>query len=112
MIWWDWTWPQRWSLLAAYVGIAALPGLLAMIVGAWPLDWRVFVGSCAFFCVPLLLGTMLFVGLRTGRMPIRGEPFVRATEPVWFWMTGGMYVVALAAYFGVVALITIDTISG
>ena len=112
MIWWDWTWPQRVALLTAYVGIAALPGALAMITGSWPLDWRALLGSSAFLFIPLLLGTMLFVGLRTGKMPSRGQPVIRATSPFWFWMTGALYGVALAAYFGLVMLVVVDAASG
>ena len=54
---------------------------------------------------------MLFVGLRTGKMPSRGGPVIRATNPFWFWMTGALYGAALAAYFGLVMLAAVDITS-
>ncbi|CCW19655.1 hypothetical protein EBBID32_40240 [Sphingobium indicum BiD32] len=37
---------------------------------------------------------------------------IRATGPFWFWMTGALYGVALAAYFGLVMLVVVDAASG
>lgn len=112
MVWWDWTWRQRIALLTAYVGIAALPGALVMTTGSWPFDWRALLGSCAFLFIPLLLGTMLFVGLRTAKMPSRGQSVISAASTFGFWMTGALYGVALAAYFGLVMLVVVDAASG
>ena len=107
MIWWDWTRPQQFSLLAALALIAASPGALAMIVGAWTFDWQVLLGSCVTLYPLPLLGTML-----TGRMPthIPYGPVDRATDPVQFWMSVGIHAVVLALYIGVVALFINDLI--
>lgn len=41
--------------------------------------------------IPQISGWALFVGLKTGRIPVRGGEEVRAESPMWFWLTAACY---------------------
>lgn len=89
MFWWDWSTRQRLALLAGMLAIAATPWLL---LGWVPNEWRAFIGGTAFLAIPQIMAWLLFVGLRTGRMPSAyGRSERRAESPIWFWMTGSLY---------------------
>jgi hypothetical protein len=89
VIWWDWKTSQRLALVGAMLGVAALPFIL---IGVFAKDWRGFAGGPFFLFIPQLLGWMLYVGLRTGRLPTgHGRSESRSETPIWFWVTAGAY---------------------
>jgi hypothetical protein len=103
MIWWDWNARQRFALLAGVVAIAATPSVL---LGWVPNEWGAFVGGTAFVAIPLLIAWVLFVGLRTGRMPTAyGRSELRAETPAWFWLTGAAYAGILMFFLWIIAVV-------
>jgi hypothetical protein len=106
MIWWDWKTNGRLALLAAIGCVATIPSLW---ISAATNNWRVIIPGTAFFFLPMILAWLLFVGLKTGRMPSGyGRSELRASSPAGFWLTAGLYAcpVLLFLYFvlGVVLL--------
>ena len=106
MIWWDWKANQRVALMAAMLIVAAIPLIL---LGGFTNDWRALLGGIAFLFIPQIVGWLLFVGLRTGRMPSAyGRSELRADSPRWFWITGagyaGLLLLFVWAIVGVVIL--------
>ena len=100
MLWWDWNIRKRLALMAAMISIAAMPWLL---VGWATTDWRAMVGGTSFLFIPQIVAWLLFVGLKTDRMPSAyGRSEVRATSPKWFWLTGAMYAALLLFYLWIV----------
>ena len=89
MLWWDWNTSKRLRLLAMLLGVAAIPSfLMCRTIN----DWRPALPAIAFFAIPLMVGWLLFVGLKTGRMPSAyGRSELRAASPRWFWITGSLY---------------------
>ncbi|WP_428027848.1 hypothetical protein [Altererythrobacter sp.] len=89
MFWWDWNAKRKLGLLAAIVIIAATPWLL---LGWLPDQLGAFVGGTALLSIPQIFAWLLFVGLKTGRMPTAyGGSELRAEEPAWFWSTAALY---------------------
>lgn len=78
MLWWDWTSGQRWGLLAAMFALASAPWIA---LGWLPNEWEALLGGTAFLAIPQLLSWMLYVGIKTGRIPARGEPIIRTESP-------------------------------
>jgi hypothetical protein len=104
MIWWDWKTSQRLALMTAMLAIATIPW---MLIGVFTNDWRGMLGGTPFFFIPQIVGWLLFIGLRTGRMPSAyGRSELRTAAPTWFWLTGCLYAVLLSLslwiIFGVV----------
>jgi len=95
MLWWDWNSRQQLALLTAMLVVAATPWLL---LGWFPDEWVAFVGATAFLAIPQLVGWFLLVGLRTGRMPVRGGVEARSESPTWFWIFAATYA-ALLLFF-------------
>ena len=89
MLWWHWKTKKRLSLLAALLLLAAIPSVLI----CWTTtDWRALVPGTALFGIPLMVGWLLFVGLKTGRMPSAyGRSELRSGSPTWFWVTASLY---------------------
>jgi hypothetical protein len=80
--------------------VAAIPWLL---LGWVPNQLGAFVGGTAFVAIPQMIGWLLFVGLRTGRMPSAyGRSESRTDSPRWFWIIGGGYVVLLLLFAWVI----------
>ena len=89
MIWWDWKTRQRLTLMAAMLVIAAVPWIG---IGLVTRDWRGLLGGTAFLFILQIVAWLLFVGMRTGRMPSAyGRSELRAEAPTWFWLTGAAY---------------------
>jgi hypothetical protein len=100
MLWWEWNIRKRLALMAAMMSIAATPWLL---VGWLTKDWRGLVGGTAFLFIPQIVGWLLFVGLKTNRMPSAyGRSEVRSESPTWFWLTGGMYAALLLLFLWII----------
>jgi hypothetical protein len=71
------------------LAVAAIPWIL---IGGLGNDWRTLLGGTAFLFIPQAVGWLLYVGLRTGRMPSAyGRAELRAKTPTWFWVTGAIY---------------------
>lgn len=105
-LWWDWKTGQRLALFAAMFVIAAIPWLF---LGWVPNQLGAFVGGTAFLAIPQMIGWLLFVGLRTGRMPSAyGRSESRTDSPTWFWITaagyGGLLLLFAWVIVGVVLL--------
>jgi hypothetical protein len=97
VIWWNWKIGQRLALIGFMLSIAAIPWLL---IGKLTSDWRGMIGGTALFFIPLMVAWLLFVGLRTGRMPSAyGRSELRSEAPRWFWMTGAAYASLLLLFF-------------
>lgn len=105
MLWWDWTGRQRLALLAAMLAIAAAPWLW---LGWLPDQWAAFAGGTAFLTIPQLVGWFLFVGLRTGRMPVRGGVEARRDSQTWFWMVAAIYGALLLLFLWAILALLID----
>lgn len=105
MLWWDWNARQRLALVAAMLAVAATPWLM---LGWLPNEWGAFVGGTAFLTIPQVVAWFLFVGLRTGRMPIRGGAEVRRESPMWFWSTAVMYAVLVLLFLWVILAVLFD----
>lgn len=81
VIWWNWKIGQRLALIGFMLSIAAIPWLL---IGKLTSDWRGMIGGTALFFIPLMMAWLLFVGLRTGRMPSAyGRSELRSEAPRW-----------------------------
>lgn len=99
-MWWDWNTKQRLALMAAILVVAAIP---CIVIGWFTTDWRALLGGSAFLFIPLLVGWLLFVGLKTGRMPSAyGRSELRAQSPTWFWATGSLYVGLLLLFLWII----------
>src|ERR1044071_3524956 len=105
MLWWDWTGAQKLRLMALMLCLAAAPWLL---VGMLTHQWKALPGGTAFLLIPQIVGWLLFVGLKTGRMPVRGGSESRADSPTWFWIVAALYGGLLAVFFGSVLLIVTE----
>jgi hypothetical protein len=100
MIWWGWSASQRVALMAAMLIVAAIS---LTLVGRFTSDWRALLGGIAFLFVPQIVGWLLFVGLRTGRMPSAyGRSELRAESPTWFWITGAGYAGLLLLFIWII----------
>ena len=107
VLWWDWKTSQRLAVLAVMLVLAATPWLwISISMG----DWRGFLGGTAFLLIPQLIGWLLFVGLKTGRMPTRGAPELRAESPTWFWTIAAMYAGLLVVFLGFILLVLKDAL--
>lgn len=70
------------------LAVAAIPLIL---IGVFTNDWRAVLGGTAFSFIPQIVGRLLFVELRIGRMPpAYGRSELRTETPTWFWLTGGL----------------------
>lgn len=100
MLWWDWTARRRLTLLAVIFTVAAMPWLL---LGWLPDNWGAFAGGTAFLAIPQIIAWFLFVGLRTGRLPVRFGSEDRKETPTWFWIIAAMYlaILLLFAWMGI-----------
>lgn len=107
MLWWEWSAGRRLSFISVMLGIAAAPWIA---IGITTKDWRGLIGGTAFLFIPQIVAWMLFVGLKTGRMPSAyGRSETRTESPRWFWITGATYSGLLAFYaFGVMWALTIS----
>lgn len=108
MLWWDWTWRQRLALSVAILIVAATPWL---IFGFWPhssYNLGVLAGGTAFLAIPQIFAWFLFVGLRTGRIPIRFGSECRTESPAWFWTASAIYVVILVLFALMIGAIIFD----
>ncbi|WP_409602065.1 hypothetical protein [Brevundimonas sp.] len=95
MLWWSWSNKQKWTLIAAMLGVAAISGLL---FGWATREWKAALGVTWFLLLPPLVGWQLFIGLWTGRIPARGTRKryeSRADDPVWFWLNVGGHIAVL-----------------
>lgn len=107
MLWWDWDARQRIGLFAAMLGIAATPCIL--LGWATPAHWRAFVGGTAFLLGPQILAWVLFVGLRTGRMPTAyGGSELRNERPIWYWLMGAVYGAVVLLFLGFILYVITD----
>lgn len=105
MLWCDWSRSKRLSLLGAMLAIAAMPWLF---LGWLPDQWGAFVGGTAFLTIPQIVAWMLFVGLRTGRMPSAyGRSELRAETPTWFWITAAGYAALLFLFVWIIVGVVI-----
>ncbi len=101
MIWWDWKTSQRLTLMTAMLAVAAIP---LTLVGVFTNDWWALLGGTGFLFIPQIMGWMLFVGLKTGRMPSAyGRSELRAETPTWFWLTGGLYAGLLLLFLWIIS---------
>lgn len=106
MFWWNWNGQQKLTLLTVMLAVAASPWLL---LGWLPHEWGAFIGGTAILLIPQMMAWLLFVGLKTGRMPSAyGGSELRAENPVWFWFTGTLYGGVLLTFFCFALIIAID----
>ena len=73
-----------------------------------PHFWGAFVGCTAFLAIPQIVAWFLFVGLKTGRIPVRGGVEERRESPVWFWSIAAGYAVLLLIFLLVVLQVLAD----
>ena len=100
MIWWDWNVGKRLALVATILLVAVVPLIL---VGGFGNNWGALAGGAAFLLIPQLVAWMLFVGLRTGRMPSAyGRSELRTESPRWFWLTGATYAGLLVLFLWII----------
>lgn len=79
------------------------------MLGWLPNEWGAFVGGTAFLTIPQVVAWILFVGLKTGRMPSAyGRSELRAETPTWFWSTAAMYAVLLLLILWVILAVLFD----
>jgi hypothetical protein len=108
MFWWDWTGKQKLLLLATMLAVAATPWLL---VGWVPAEPGAFVGGTAFLMILQVVGWLLLVGLKTGRMPM---PFrqveLREESPVAFWVAAATYAALVAFAVWIIVTIAADVV--
>ncbi len=72
-------------------------------IGALSNDWRALLGGTAFLFIPQIVGWLLYVGLRTGRVPSGyGSSELRTDTPAWFWLTGGVYAGLLLLFLWII----------
>ena len=91
--------------MAAMLAVAALTVIL---VGGFANDWRALLGGTAFLFIPQIVGWLLFVGLKTGRMPSAyGRSELRAHSSLWFWITGAGYAAILLLFVWVIVGVVI-----
>ena len=107
MLWWDWTGAQRLRLMAVMLGMAAIPWVL---LGWFTHQWRALPGGTALLLMPQVIAWLLFVGLKTGRMPIRGGSESRAGTPAWFWITAAIYGALLLLFIAVILAFLTDIV--
>lgn len=100
MIWWNWKISQRLALMGLMLIVAAIPWLL---IGKSTDDWRGMIGGTCFLLIPQMVAWLLFVGLKTGRMPSAyGRSELRSETPRWFWATGAAYASLLLLFLWVI----------
>ena len=109
MIWWDWSAQHRMATLGAMLALAALPWLL---LGWLPQEWGAFIGGTSFLAIPQMVGWLLFVGLKTGVMPVRGRKVDRRVSPREFWVVAASYSAVLFVYVWIIAMVLLDVVSG
>ena len=85
--------------------VAATPWLF---LGWLPNEWGAFVGGTAFLAIPQIVAWLLFVGLWTGRMPVRGGAGDRHEAPTWFWIIAAMYAALLLLFLWIILAVLID----
>ncbi len=108
MFWWDWTGKQKLLLLATMVAIAAIPWLL---LGSLPTKPGAFIGGTAFLMIPQLVGWLLLVGLKTGRIPMPyGSSESREGSPFAFWAVSAIYAVLVAYVLFITFMIGTDIV--
>ena len=108
MFWWDWNSKRKFSVLGLMLAIAATPWLF---LGWFPGEIGALVGGTAFLMIPQLVGWLLLIGLRTGRMPVAyGGSEDRASSPVAFWIVAAMYAALLALAIGFILTVIADVI--
>jgi hypothetical protein len=101
VIWWEWKTSQRLAVIAGVLIVAAIPWL---VIGGLTNDWRGLLGGTAILSIPLIVAWLLFVGLRTGRMPSAyGRSELRAETPTWFWLTGSLYAGLLLLFLWIIS---------
>ncbi|AMG76486.1 MULTISPECIES: hypothetical protein [Sphingopyxis] len=106
MFWWDWTTKQKLLLLAAMLAIAAAPW---MLLGWFPGELGAFVGGTSFLMIPQLVGWLLVVGLKTGRMPMPyGNNEDRESSPVAFWIVAAGYAALCAYAIWIILMVGVD----
>lgn len=108
MLWWDWSAARRLGLLAAMLAIAATPWLL---LGWAPGNWGAFAGGTALLTIPQVIAWFLYVGLRTGRMPLRGGREDRRESPTWFWIVAALYAAMLFQFAWLAATVLADLLT-
>ena len=105
MLWWDWNTRQRLVLFAAMFGIAGIPWVLLGL----PHEWGAFLGTTAFLAILQMVSWLLFVGLKTGRMPSAyGRSELRAESPTWFWTIGAAYAGLLLFSLWIIGSVWLD----
>ena len=111
MVWWDWGTGRRISLMGAMLCLAAAPWI---VIGVATSDWRGFGGGTGFLFIPQFVAWVLFVGLKTGRMPSAyGGSELRDASPAWFWLTGAAYVVLILFFiFIILSVVLLGSIPG
>jgi hypothetical protein len=105
VLWWGWTGRQRLIFLGAMIVISAAPWILA---GWFPRELGAFVGGVAFLFIPQLVGWMLLVGLKTGRIPTRSSSQSRTDSPLGFRLVAATYILILIVYSGILARVLVD----
>ena len=86
----------------------ALAAIPCVLLGWLPNDWRAFVGGTAFLAIAQIVAWMLFVGLRAGRIPVRGGAADRSDSPTWFWIVAAMYAALLLAFFWAILVVLFE----
>lgn len=108
MLWWDWTGRQQLALLAAVLTVAATPWLLLGFSPYNSYNLGAFAGGTCFLAIPQILAWFLFVGLRTGRIPVRGGHEDRGESPTWFWTVAAMYAALVAMFVWMIVAVIFD----
>jgi hypothetical protein len=68
----------------------------------------VFAGGTAFLAIPQIIAWFLFVGLRTGRMPVRFGSEDRTKSPTWFGIAAVVYAALLLLFLWVIVAVIFD----
>jgi len=58
----------------------------------------VVAGGTALLAIPQMVAWSLFVGLKTGRMPVRFDGEDRFKSPTWFWIFAVIHVALLILF--------------
>jgi hypothetical protein len=88
--------------------VAATPWLLFGFLPYNSYNLGVVAGGTAFLAIPQIVAWFLFVGLRTGRMPVRGGSEDRTASPTWFWITAAMYAALVALFLWFIIAVIFD----
>jgi hypothetical protein len=108
MLWWDWTARQRLALLALMLTIAVAPWLMLGFLPRTSYNLGVVAGGTAFLIMPQIIAWFLFVGLRTGRMPVRFGSEHRISSPAWFWCVAALYAALLVLFLWMIIAVVLD----